>query len=69
VKKCPMLLEDPLIDRIPITVVVMDQATGPIAAIIPSTTTMITKRRTKTIHITMETLLEHSETMLITNPH
>jgi hypothetical protein len=69
VKKCPMLLEDPLIDRIPITVVVMDQVTGPIAVIIPSTTTMITKRRTKIIHITMETHLEHSETMLITNPH
>jgi hypothetical protein len=64
-----MLLEDPLIDRIPITVVVMDQVTGPIAVIIPSTTTMITKRRTKIIHITMETHLEHSETMLITNLH
>lgn len=62
-----MLSEELHIDRIPI-MDMEDLAMDPTVDITLNTITMITRKRTKVIHITMEILSEHLEIMLITNP-
>jgi hypothetical protein len=69
VKKCPMLLEGQLIDKILTMEAMEGDIVDRIAGITPNMTIMTTRKRTRIMHIIMEIVLGRLEITLITNPH